>query len=104
MEYWVQSSQVMNLGCAFVGTVWTCTGPTTAHESPVLQWGIRPGGTCNSGFTSLGMDGAFGSGGHFVSTSTAATTTTTTTTAVVAVAAEDWKLGCDSHHFFGMLK
>ena len=36
-------------------------------ESPLFQWGIRPGGTCNSGFTGLGQNSGYGSGGHYVS-------------------------------------
>lgn len=66
-EYWIQSYQQFPAGCAWSSTATTatfgCSGSAT--ENPVLQWGIRPGSTCNSAFTSLGMNPGFGEGGHW---------------------------------------
>ena len=46
---------------------YSCPLDGSNSESPLFQWGIRPGGTCNSGFTGLGQQPAWGSGGHYVS-------------------------------------
>ena len=43
------------------------TGYANGGESPVFQWGPRPATACQGGHTSVGYNGAYGAGGHYVS-------------------------------------